>query len=418
MKVIGANILLLAFAYLPIHLAYGIASGTLGFEFAFRGIFILCAIVFSSTGISFPLALTAVPIIRGREYQTTVLAMLAFFGTMVALIKLIFPAELSALYAAAPDQFVTMYGQLPLNYGFLPTYHLSVLMTSGFMTQNVFLLLISTLFAVGSCLIFAGRMLPAMITVRSAGLHESVSVHATQNMYRFNDTLMYKDLLSVIRTRSETGYALFIMSIAVFLFTFLRFGSANVIRYGERVLGLNLFLYAWILFFTVCIYLRYLFPLVAREGRNASLLFSLPVSRFQYLTSKMRVGAYLSFVVSLFSIILLVFMPFTLPYRNLMIGIIMLLQLLLSQLHVLLGSIVPNFHDGDNAEKVSTSGMGLFTLIVSIAMTVLGGYVIYFAVTSAQTEPWGYIGAFMCFGGGLLGLTFMRAIGAVRAYQP
>jgi hypothetical protein len=416
-KVVAANSLLLAFAFLPIHIAFGIATGTFGIESLVRGLFILLAIVFSSTGISFPLAILAVPAIRGREYPTAIFAMMAFFGIMVMLVKLIFPPDISRLYDADPDIFAQLYRELPLNHGYLPSYQLSVLMTVGYTRQNATILCGAFLLFVASYYIFAGKVQERMIRVRSAGRKDPNSKYPVRTMYRIADPIIYKDILSVIRLSSETGYALFITSIAVFLFTFLRFGATNIIRYGERVLGLNLFLFAWILFFTVCIYLRYLFPLVAREGPNAVTLFSLPISRSKYLLAKMRTGMYLALSVWLFSVILLVFMPFTMPYRNLMIVVILLLQMMLSQLHVLLGAISPNFRDGNNSEKVSTSGMGVVALLLSIIMTFLGAYAIYYAQNTANADSLRFTAVFILFGSGLLGLVYMKAAESVSSYQ-
>ena len=79
-------------------------------------------------------------------------------------------------------------------------------------------------------------------------------------------------------------------------------------------------------------------------------------------------------------IILSIFVWFLLPFDTdirILAVVSAFSVVLLSFSNGFLGTIVPNFSQGHDPEKVSTSTMGIVALIVSIIITGVVGYIIY-----------------------------------------
>ena len=123
------------------------------------------------------------------------------------------------------------------------------------------------------------------------------------------------------------------------------------------------------MFFTIALLLRFIFPLVSREGRSAWYLFSLPKPRTEILLSKVLLAVLSDIPLFLLALIVWRVLPFAAGYRQIMFGASIMIIFFLSLFQTFLGAIAPNFSLGHDPEKVSTSGMGILTLGLSVAVT-------------------------------------------------
>jgi len=127
-----------------------------------------------------------------------------------------------------------------------------------------------------------------------------------------------------------------------------------------------------LLFFATAYTLRIVFPLMAREGRAAWYIFTLPISSKHTLQSKILLGILLIMPYVLFSLALWMMLKVSYPLE--ITGYSLFLLLCISIVNASMGAIYPNFHESENAEKISTSGMGILCLLISFFLITLGGY--------------------------------------------
>jgi hypothetical protein len=414
-KSILVNMLLLAFAIIPIVSAYGIRFQIFDFGFLFRCLLVLFLIVIISVSVTMPMAIFVAPLIRGKEYLMSIGGMLLFFSLMIFMLKTIFPPTLAQLYEASTVEYQLLFKSLPLNQWFLPSLWLTLIITDAFQASTLVFILFTFLLVFISIQIQIKLMWVAMTRVRSIQLMPKISASSTKIFTQTRFMFIYKDFLSIVRDSKENGYVIFLVSIAVFFFVFLRFGTISQIKNEGWQINLILFTYVWLTFFATSLFLRFLYPIFSRESINASLLFSMPISRIQILLPKVFFGIILSVPVVAFSILVLMILPYTASFR-LVIGVILFwVVLALSASQVLMGAINPNFHDGVDAEKVSTSGGGIISLITSGFIIYLGGYVLKNILESTATLNM-YIGFMVLIISIIVGL-FILARRSLRSFE-
>jgi hypothetical protein len=410
-----SNCILMSFAFMPIALSYGVAFGLIGPGYVIRSSLVLISLVIFSVSLAMPLALFLVPYVRGKEYRIGIYAMLAFFIVMVLLLKAVFPPELSRLYDASPEQFKEIFPSLMLNRWFMLTLSLTGLLTEGFSVYSLLVLAATGAIAIFSQGIQVRLFWQTIVRVKSSVLRRSIPQASADLFMTVKQPMIYKDCLSIIRDPTETGYAVFLLSVAVFFFAFLRFGTTGNLHISQWKTDLILFAFAWLMFFGSSLYLRFIFPLFSREGKNAAILFSLPVKRSRIIVPKLLFSLVLSVPVILFTGLVLAILPYTSEYRWILMIVCGWTLIVLALVQVLLGAVLPDFREGNNPEKVSTSGVGIVTLIVSIGITTLSGYVI-------RNILWGgpvfrNIAGMILLDFGLLLLSLLAATKSVKSYR-
>lgn len=387
LKTVSANVSIMFVAFIPVMLAYANAFGVLSVPFILRVVLALALITLLSTGIGSLLSLPLVRWVRGREYTVAILGFILFFLSMAVLLRFVFPPSLSRLYEATLAEFNRIFAALPLNAPNIPTAWLSNTVITGD-GMSIILSVLLTVVVVGISLgVQIGYSVPVLLNLRSQPFFMNVPDTARRLFLKARDPLLMKDFLSVIRMPSESGYGLFLLSIAVFFFASLGVGIQGEVRQDIWKSQLTVFSFVWLMFFATAIFLRFIFPLMAREGKTAWFLFSLPVPRKSVLQSKLTFAAYASVLVSLFGVAVIWFLPFTAGFRFPLLSYTMAVIVLLSVTHACLGAIAPNFAMGDEPEKVSTSGMGLLTLFVSVLITSVSGFVIWRIMTLRPDAP-------------------------------
>jgi len=146
---------------------------------------------------------------------------------------------------------------------------------------------------------------------------------------------------------------------------------------------LAIFSFVWLAFFTTAFLLRLVYPLMAKEGPNAWYIFTLPISKLRILCYKLILGSTLSIPLLLFSFILWYVLPIAGVNKFFIALVAGITIVLLTFINVFLGSILPNFKQGDDPEKVSTSGMGLLSFFSSVATTCFISWYLYAVLRNA-----------------------------------
>jgi hypothetical protein len=376
LKTITANILLMLFVFIPILAAYALAFQVLTPVFiAATAVTVICVSLISSAVGSF-IALPLVGRLRGHEYPMAVVGLGIFFGVMVGLLRLIFPPALSQLYDASSAQFAVLFAQLPLNRLTLPTSWFTTTITTGFVYESLLMLVMTGAVVSASLAFQTDKLVHAMLTVHSHPFVTRVSSYWEKQFIRIRYPFLAKDWLSIIRTPSETGYGIFLMSVAAFFFLFLSVGTKGGVRLDAWRDQLTVFSFSWLMFFSVAFLLRFVFPLMAREGKSAWYIFGLPVERTRLFYSKMLLSVLISIPLILFSALIWQLLPFAAGHRKMLVCLSAETILLLSVAQIYLGAIAPNFASGQDPEKISTSGMGLLTLFISATVAAGAGGII------------------------------------------
>lgn len=368
LKAMSANLLLLLFVCVPIITAYASAFGISSNDFVGRILLTVGSIVITTTSIGSLLALPLAKNLRGREYLASLLGLAVFFIVMVGLIKLIFPPQMSQLYRLSPDEFTTTFANLPLNHPELPTYWLASTITDGLSLYSL-IGFFGTIAVMALSLWLQTRFfVTTLLKTRAKGFTAQATPVWKKLLLRAPLPLLIKEWLSIWRNPSETGYGIFLFSIASFFFFFLAVATRGAYFRGDWQLNLITFAFGWLMFFTIALLLRFVFPLMSRESTSAWYSFSLPIMPSQLLKHKVFLALLLNLPLYLLAAAVWEVLPFAAGNRLVMIGYSLLCMFWLTIYQSLLGAINPNFAQGNDPDKTSTSGMGLVTLIISAAL--------------------------------------------------
>lgn len=310
---------------------------------------------------------------RRNGMVAATIGMSVFLLGAYGMLQVIFPTELLQLYTAPIEQVVPLYNQLPLSQPFLPTYWL----TQGLVQTHMAFLLpwvgIAGTLAFGSILLQTYRL---SRVIQQAKMQSGKVTHYI-NFAAISQPLVYKDILSILRNPSEVGYGVFLIALAGLFFLFLHQGILGRSSYRQAQETILLFTFVWLCFFTTAYLLRLVFPLMAREGKSKWYLFSLPLSFDAIVRAKVKVGLLLVIPHLLAGATLWFFLPFAAQSVVVLLFISVTTIVLLTVTTVLLGSLFPNFSAAESAERVSTSMMGVVSLFVSLAMTILAARLVY-----------------------------------------
>ncbi len=398
-KAVFATFFLMIFAFLPITAAYATAFGVWNVFFLVRMLLMLFCIVLLSSAVGMLVGLVSIVWLRGREYPAAVVGITVFFSAMLGILRLIFPPALSKLYDAPASMFMPLYNSLPLNNPILPTVWMASTITTGFSGETLIVLGLTGIVVLVCLAFLQTRLVPVLLRVRSAGHTDRVTQKGFRAFGHTRVPLVLKDWFSVLRLPAERGYGLFLGSVAVFFFLMLSFGLGHDLRPGVWNIQLTVFSFAWIAFFATAFFLRFLFPLVAREGGSAWYIFTIPIPRSRILFAKILLSILFSVPVMVFAGVVWYLLPFVSAVRTQLISISVMFILILALSHVLLGAVLPNFSQGNEPEKVSTSGMGLLVLLVSGLLVTLAAQLIRYMIEGRA--------------GGIFSVTIFFAAGAV-----
>lgn len=364
-KTIFANLLLMLFVFLPITIAYAQAFQLFNVSFLLGSATVISCVVVLSAGIGMPVALLLTHWLRGKEYIGGLIGLAVFFLGMIGLLKLIFPPGMSTLHRATDTAFMQQFSALPLNNEFLPTYWFAQALTVGFQALTIYMIIGIAVFTWLS-LWFQSRRFVTTLQIEQSRPHTSRPTARWQTvLLQTKHPFMIKDLLSILRSPSELGYGIFLVTIASFFFLFLSLATKGAYFRPDWEIQLIRFSFGWLLFFSTALALRFVFPLMAREGKSAWYVFSLPISRMTVLIAKLRLSFLISSPIFVLAVVVWWWLPFATTHRFSIIGLSVITAFCLVSWQVLLGAIQPNFKQGNDVDKLSTSSMGLITVLLS-----------------------------------------------------
>lgn len=386
------NSFLLLFFLTPIAVAYAqsfMAGVTIDFITRFAIVFFLLVLITNSLATICGYKVAAV--IKGKTSIVSVFGLFLFFGSLFLLADLIFPHQLVDLYNAPSEQFFTIYNNLPLSKQWLPTSWMLTTLISGFNPFSITLIAVTVLVIFIALAYQTDRFIPLFQSLSAQPYETMISsqyqAQKSQEKLLLRFPLIGKDWLSIRRVPSESGYALFLFFIALFFFLLLsriEVFQHHPTPYQNEIV---IFSYVWLLFFTTAFLLRLIYPLMAEEGSNAWYIFTQPVSLARILFSKLVLGFLASFPLYMFAIIVWLLLPFSDINRLFLITLSLVSITTLAATHVLLGTISPNFSQADDPEKISTSAMGVVTLVISMLLTVFTSYLLYSVLKATLSTP-------------------------------
>lgn len=292
--------------------------------------------------------------------KTGWLSLVGFVALSVVLVKLLFPDALRALYFSTPENFFEIFRGLPL----VKLAGINLPWVGG-LSGSLIILILSWWWQSRN-----------WVSLRNS--LQSRPQQNTQNtlqemkwlgIIRKRMPLVYKDLLSVLRVRTESAYGVFLLGMVIFFFVVLKLARSS--RPFDRVeeIDLVLFSLAWLWFFATAYWLRLVFPLTAREGQVRWWYLTLPIKRSEFLVNKIMTGLLFSLPLLILVAFLGVFWPFGMGRELVWFSLIAFVPM--TVLSVCLGTIKPNFAESQSAEKISTSGMGLVNLGINGILTLV-----------------------------------------------
>lgn len=361
---------------------------TLSFEFVFaenvtllyilKLIFLIVSLVTLSASIGSLIAYQLAVFIHDKFYYAAVAGIGLFFFGAYAILKIIFPTSLTALYSASPEYFEQIYYQLPLVNSLIPTNLLVNTYLNGFTIES--LLLVSVIIFI-AFLSISDQTNNIRTILQELRVQISKKIDKQKSVFKksfdIRSTLILKDWYSCIRTPSEAGYGIFLLTLVIFFFVFLSKATQTGEIERKHINDLIVFSFDWFVFFSTAFLLRLIFPLMAKEGPSFWYLFSLPIDKKEILDAKLILGLLLTIPICSFSIILWIFFPYAAEMKVLLILISIISILFLSGINSILGAIYPNFGLGYDPEKVSTGSMGIITLLLSFLATVGLSFLLY-----------------------------------------
>jgi hypothetical protein len=362
-----ANSILLGFVLFPLALAFFQVFNTGSIEtFLLQFFYTLFVLVLLSGSVGGIIAYCIAGFIHGRERGAITIGIIVFLLISYLLLKTIFPPALRIVYDATPEEFSKIFVTLPLQRQLFPTRWLAETLSTGFGMSALYLGLLTTVWVIIALSIESRELIPLTQRLRGKAFATKRTVTSFTRAFLWHKhPLILKDWLSILRTRSETGYAMFLLSIMVFFFLFL--WKATTLRgiNQEYVPNLTVFIFVWLLFFTTAYLLRLVFPLMAREGPSPWYILTMPIRRITIFTSKLFLGLFLLTPLVIFSFLLWTGISFTRQYMEYLIVLSLIGMIGLSGLQTVLGSVRPNYTYGHDPEKISTSLTGIGSLILS-----------------------------------------------------
>ncbi|MFZ2202134.1 MAG: hypothetical protein WAV56_01925 [Microgenomates group bacterium] len=330
-----------------------------------------------------------------------ILALLYILATLF-LIRYLLPNDLARLLPASAEEFLPIFSTLPLNQLALPTLSLTNLLL-GVWSASLFPLIAGLLLLLILTLIYEGRRLGSLRRSLASAPIISFSTKIPNSLFfNSNFSVSVKDIITTLRNPAEVGYGLFLLLLVLGFFLFL--GSS--IRATTSVRGLQsiaVYGLAWFLFYSTAYLLRLVFPLMAREGQTAWFLFTKPVRPGKIINQKTLTALALSLPLLVISLMIWPFLGNGQDLGSLALTAVVFLTFVASYL----GNLFPNFRQGHDPEKVSTSAMGFFTIILLLAVS-------YFLITKPIMESF-----FIFLVGALVTLIGLKTLSvlSLRRYQ-
>jgi hypothetical protein len=296
----------------------------------------------------------------------------AFLIISYILLRYLFPTQLTRLFEAAPEEFHALYKDLPL------------IRTNLFPLWVAFSVIrlspVHLVYSYGLSFLFVGLNLLAFYHRLSYYLARDRVITPDKPVFNLARPLSHpitsKDVVDFVRSPSESGYAAFLVSVAVFFILMLWLLSVRNPRLYGHLPDFAAFAVAWMIFFAMTFFIRSIFPLFAREGASAWKLFTAPLDRKDIFFEKLKtalIWALFWFIGSAVSV-LVVF--FNTGLENDLVNLLILSIPALAIVMITVGAVNPNFRDALDSERLSTTGTGITAVAFGLLYAAGAFYIV------------------------------------------
>ncbi len=411
-KTITFNTFLLAVLLAPLLLAFRLTFvGYFDLVFILRAVLGLFGLALVATALGGSIGFLLVAETGRSTLTRSLLHVGVFLGIMVLIFRLVFPPALASLTRATPSAFYPLYQSLPLARSWVPTNWLAGLITVGtpvdWLLSAALVIFLLKFYLWLECRLF----LTTYWQVNSRPQEQLGFIFETSRLDFARQTplraLMTKDLSAVIRSPGEIGYGVFLASLVVFFFGLFSRVSLPAGTPLSWIILLQVFAFLGLVFFTNTFLLRLAFPDMAKEGETAWYLFTQPLAPEKLWLSKVLLAQLLILPFLFVAATVWLFLSFTGRYYLLLAGCSLIMIIIITLLQAFLGLINPNFSESHSAEKISTSYMGLITLVITttLALGVAAGLDQYLSGNA--------FGILTITGSVIIGLVLVGILGAV-----
>lgn len=363
----------------PIAMSFAqVFTGGVSLLFLLRFLFAVFALVIIVNTLGGIIAYLCASMAKGKGVAGAFVTALFFLVSTFVLLQAIFPKEMTLLYRASPEEFFVLYNSLPLSNNYLPTYWLTHVVVSGFDIYAFLTIILCSFLIFISTAVQSQKIIPLYQRLKERAFAASFPrAYSRAGFLHTRSPLLLKDWLSLLRSPSEFGYGLFLIAMAIFFFLF--FTRVAVFRPPDMAGKINsiIFSFVWLLFFTTAYLMRLVFPLMAREGKTRWYILTLPLHRDLLVLSKVFLGCLLVIPHIVFGVLIWFVMPYAKGYIFPLSVMSTFAIILLALVQGFLGAVYPNFLQGDNPERVSTSMMGIMTLFLSSGIIALVAYCLH-----------------------------------------
>lgn len=370
-----ANTFLMILFWLPVALSYNFVYQVFSTPSLIINIILITTLTTTFVQvISATLSLILAPLFKGKEAILILGGVIGFSSVTGGIIALIFPLSLRDLLKIDISQFDQLFANLPLNQAWVVSGNIIKFLETASYSYLLLPFLLSIFF------ISIGLILYYLLLIKSWQkiLSQAYVTHAWTPPFRwwYKKPLLLKESLSLLRNNSERNSIMFFFSLLGFFFYFLR-RSLNINPdLSQNTQSLTAFSLGTILFITTAFLLRIVFPLLTREGQSAWYLLREPQGTLAIQKTKSQFGRFLT---TLFLIIILsgwLLMPLPMELKQRLIVFSTIGVLILGWLNTSMGLMMTDWEKGSDPEQVSTSGLGIITLILSLS--IIAGIVMSF----------------------------------------
>jgi hypothetical protein len=422
-KIIFYNTVFLSIFLLPILLAYGLNFVKVDGLFISEIMLLIVSLALVTVSLGGMISLFMVKQIKKPNILINFSGVVIFFLVIVAVFNLVFPAKIELLTKASNQDFYPIYNSLPLINSLVPTNWLAMILFNDPVAILLTVILTGT-FTIPYLLLMNKYFLREVQEMSAKALAPEFTknnqpaniwlVHFEK--YSPNTAIVLKDLAGIARTPTEAGYGIFLLLLMTFFFYLFSKISLNQEMNPIWIKNLIIFSYSGFVFFANTYLLRLVFPLMARESEAAWYLFTLPVDKVNILRSKTLLAFMIGLPLIILSIAVWWSLNFTAPFQLILTVSSFWTVLVLLITLTFLGAIHPNFSDGLNPERVSTSSMGIAALIVSTVITSVFSLSLYKYINGGISLT-AVILSQLLMGIIPLGLFYMASVSAIKKYE-
>jgi len=359
------NSILMLIFWLPVSFAYNYvfrSFSNLGLVFTTILITLLITAVIQV--ISTLITLMITPLVKSHGNLLANGGIVGFILTTWGIISLVYPSSMRELLRIEIDRFNEIFFNLPLNRGWVISGRIIKYFETGNLNQLFLPLSISLL------IIFIGAIINSLLITKSwqrvLAKDHSKNPHTIPASWWYRYPHQLKEILILIRDNSEKNALFFFTGLLAFFFFFLQRSVKINLELNNNIESLTAFSLGAILFISTAFLLRIVFPLLSREGKSAWYLLRESKTNLDVYKIKANFAKILISLLFVLVNISWLLMPLPLEIKQSLIIYSTIGVILLGWLNLGMGLMVTEWEKGDAPDQISTSGIGIITLLFSL----------------------------------------------------